>query len=57
MDSIKIDNLSCIFVKISITGLTKSEEIWDGIGLVIDGRLICVAESQINKLQFVWNYR
>lgn len=45
MDSIKIDNSSCIFVKISITGLTKSEEIWDGIGLVIDGRLICVAES------------
>ena len=26
-------------------GLTKTEEIWDGIGLVIDGRLICVAES------------
>lgn len=45
MDSIKIDNSSCIFVKISITGLTKIEEIWDGIGLVIDGRLICVAES------------
>ena len=45
MDSIKIDNSSCIFVKISITGLTKTEEIWDGIGLVIDGRLICVAES------------
>ena len=43
MDSIKIDNSSCIFVKISITGLTKT--IWDGIGLVIDGRLICVAES------------
>ena len=40
MDSIKIDNSSCIFVKISITGLTKTEEIWDGIGLVID-----VAES------------
>ena len=45
MDSIKIDDSSCIFVKISITGLTKTEEIWDGIGLGIDGRLICVAES------------
>lgn len=57
MDSIKIDNSSCIFVKISITGLTKTEEIWDGIGLVIDGGEFVLLKVQINKLQFVWNYR